>query len=177
MSGLDHELQRWVVEHRAGWLTPLFEAASWAGTWGGLWLVLGLLAAFLRSRWGVLLAAALAVAVAEAAVPALKAAVDRPRPAGGLAEAAALVPAPHSSSFPSGHATTAFAGATVLALALPRAALPACALAVAVAYSRVYLGVHYPGDVLAGAGIGCAIGAVAWLAVRRARRRLPRLGA
>lgn len=175
MSGLDHELRRWVIEHRAGWLTPLFEAATWAGTWGSVWLVLGLAVAFLRSRWGVLLAATLAVAVAEVASPAIKAVVDRPRPLGGLADPAPVIRVPGTPSFPSGHATTAFAGATVLALAVPRAALPAYLLAAAVAYSRVYLGVHYPGDILAGAVLGCALGALAWAAVRRVRRRLPRL--
>jgi membrane-associated phospholipid phosphatase len=75
---------------------------------------------------------------------------------------------PHSHSFPSGHATTSFACATVLALMIPGLALPVFVLAAAVAWSRVYVGVHFPLDVLAGAVLGVAIG----LSVARA---LPRL--
>jgi undecaprenyl-diphosphatase len=82
----------------------------------------------------------------------------------------ALVTRPHSHSFPSGHATTSFACATVLALALPRLAVPLLVLAAAVAWSRVYVGVHYPLDVLAGAALGALIGAAVPRFARRIRR-------
>jgi undecaprenyl-diphosphatase len=65
---------------------------------------------------------------------------------------------PTDWSFPSGHAATSFAGATMLAHFLPRQRLLLYALAVAIAYSRVYVGVHYPVDVLAGAALGTAVG-------------------
>jgi membrane-associated phospholipid phosphatase len=65
-----------------------------------------------------------------------------------------LIRTPTSSSFPSGHASSAFAFATATALEYPPAAVPVGALAVGVAYSRVHTGVHYPGDVLAGAALG-----------------------
>lgn len=167
MTGLDHHLRHWVITHRAGALTPLFEAATWAGSWGLAWLVLGLAVALWRSRWSPLLGAVLAVALAEAAAAVLKVLIDRPRPHSGLADPPAEVRIPHTSSFPSGHSTTAFAGATVLALAWPRAAVPLYLLAAAVAYSRVYLGVHYPADAVAGALLGLALGALAWAAARR----------
>lgn len=77
---------------------------------------------------------------------------------------------PGTPSFPSGHATVSFACATVLAVALPRLAIPLYLLAAAIAWSRVVVGVHYPLDVLVGALLGTAIG----LLVTTALRRLPR---
>ena len=67
------------------------------------------------------------------------------------------VPMPHSRSFPSGHSAAAFAFATGVGAVLPGAAIPLRALAVTVAYSRVHTGVHYPGDVIAGALTGVTL--------------------
>ena len=64
---------------------------------------------------------------------------------------------PTSSSFPSGHAASAFAFATAASAELPQASLPLYGLATIVGYSRVHVGVHYPSDVLTGAVLGSAI--------------------
>jgi len=68
------------------------------------------------------------------------------------------VPLPRSSSFPSGHAASAFAFAVGAGAELPAARWPLLALATAVGYSRVHTGVHYPGDVVAGALVGIGAG-------------------
>ena len=68
---------------------------------------------------------------------------------------------------PSGHAATAAAGAVALGMLVPRARLAAYALALAICVSRVYLGVHFAGDVVAGALLGATIAAVVVDAGRR----------
>ena len=71
-----------------------------------------------------------------------------------------------SPSFPSGHTTDAFALATALSIAYPKwyVIIPAYLWAFAVGYSRIYLGVHYPSDVLAGAVIGVCSAAICFVA-------------
>ncbi len=64
---------------------------------------------------------------------------------------------PSSTSFPSGHTATAFAFATAVGRVHPQAAIPIRGLAALVAYSRVHTGVHYPGDVVAGALAGTTL--------------------
>jgi undecaprenyl-diphosphatase len=103
----------------------------------------------------------------------LKQALGRERPSEVYALPKPLVHAPHDGSFPSGHATVSFACATLLAFYAPRAAPAFFLLAAAIAWSRVYVGVHYPLDVLGGAVLGVLIAiALRWLV--RVPRRSPR---
>ena len=80
---------------------------------------------------------------------------------------------PDSSSFPSGHSASAAAFATGVALESPALGVPIAALAGAVCLSRVYTGVHYPFDVLAGVGLGVACGFAAKPLTRALSRVLP----
>ena len=81
---------------------------------------------------------------------------------------------PFTSSFPSGHAASAAAFATGVALESPRWGAAVAPLAAAVAFSRVYTGVHYPSDVLAGSAIGvCAALAVRGIAPTRSQLPAP----
>jgi undecaprenyl-diphosphatase len=76
---------------------------------------------------------------------------------------------PRSTSWPSGHAASAFAFAAGVGAAWPAAGAPLSVLASLVAYSRVHTGVHYPSDVIAGTASGVALAPVAVAAVTRAR--------
>jgi undecaprenyl-diphosphatase len=81
----------------------------------------------------------------------------RPDRAGARVPLIRHVPMPASRSFPSGHTAAAVAFAAGVGRVLPTARFPLYALAAAVGYSRVHTGVHYPGDVLAGAGLGLVV--------------------
>ncbi len=87
-----------------------------------------------------------------------------------------LIVIPHSHSFPSGHTATAFAGATVLSWLEPRAAPAFYVLAAAIAYSRLYVGVHFPLDVVGGLAIGLATALLLLAAARRRSGRSLRRG-
>ena len=123
-------------------------------------------------RWGVLLLTFVAVALADWTSMAIRALVDRPRPPLRYPEPKTLVPLPHDGSFPSGHAATSFAAATMLSFAFPAFAPALLILAAAVAFSRVYVGVHYPLDVIGGAALGVLV-ATALRRLVRVQRRSP----
>lgn len=143
-------------------MTTAVSRFSHLGEYGRIWIAIGLAGALLdrprRSGWR---AALVRLVLAYAAGVAIKNVVRRPRPApprGGH-----VITTPTQLSFPSSHSTTAFAAATayrpLVAAALgessARVLLP---LAAAMSLSRLYLGVHYPSDIVAGAALGAALG-------------------
>ena len=79
-----------------------------------------------------------------------------------------LVEKPHSFSFPSGHTSTSLGSATPLLIkANKKWGIPVFIIAVLVGFSRVYIHVHYPTDVIAGAIVGLIGGVIAWLLVEK----------
>ena len=141
---------------------PALDAAmsrlSRAADYSRLWIAAGALLALLRGERGrrAVVEGFVAVGVTATIVNvAMKPLSRRPRPERDVL-LARHVPMPVSLSFPSGHAASAFAFATGVAGTEPRAGIVLRALAAGVAYSRVHTGVHFPGDVIAGAAVGVA---------------------
>jgi undecaprenyl-diphosphatase len=167
----EKHLEHWIVAHRVGWLDWFFIALSWIGSLGAVWLVIALVVALTWRRPAILLMVVAADVAASLLSDLGKALIPRHRPYEHQ-----LGPPSSTHSFPSGHAATSFACATVLAHYVPRLRVPLYALAALIAFSRVYNGMHYPTDVLAGAILGVLVG-LAVLAVGRrapAPRALPR---
>jgi undecaprenyl-diphosphatase len=171
VAELDRDLFTWVVEHRAAPFDWLFVGLSAIGQAAIVWIVLAPFLAFWARKPVVFttLVTAATVWTADLLTVGLKAGFDRERPYEVVPSADPLLRWDVSSSLPSGHAATSAAGAFILAYLIGRGGLALALLAVAISFSRVYVGVHYPLDVLAGAVVGLAVGVAAAALVRRLR--------
>lgn len=165
---------RWVfdVVARRHWpgadrvLPRLGRAANHGLFWGGAAATIAVLGSARARKAAVRGAASLALASATINTVG-KWSVRRPRPMlDGVPAARQLTTQPRTTSFPSGHSASAFAFTAGVALEHPLWGAALAPVAVSVAFSRVYTGVHYPSDVLAGAALGVAAG----LVVRRFTR-------
>jgi undecaprenyl-diphosphatase len=169
---VDLVIRTWIVLHRLPFLTGLMWGLSAVGRGGLVWLLIAAgLTAMKRLRpreWGQLALAILVTSVVTDA--ALQPVIGRERPFVRLRDAPVIGARPTSGSFPSGHTANAFAGAVVLSRFAASPALGWWVLAGAIAYSRLYLGVHYPSDVVAGAVVGIACAVTTLAAVRRMSR-------
>lgn len=146
----------WIQETlQCGFTDWFFPTVTTLGDKGLIWLTIA--AAMLISRkyrkWGVAMVCALAV-TALAGEVILKHLIQRPRPFTEIAGLELLILPPSSYSFPSGHSASSFTAATVLLLCRKRFGIPALILASLIAFSRMFLFVHYPTDVLAGICLG-----------------------
>ena len=148
-------------------LTRILEFTTDLGNMGFIWVVPALLLLFKKKTRplgiAVLTALVLSLLITNSV---LKNLIKEARPFVTYPEIIPLVTHVSASSyaFPSGHASASFAAAPLFFHYLPKKfGIPALILAFLVSFSRLYLGVHYPLDVLAGVviGLGCA-----WLAVK-----------
>ena len=157
---LDFAAFQWLRTHHTPLLDVLMAGLSDIARGGVIWIALAVLIAFLyRSRWPgvvhVLLAIGLAFLLTDHIA---KPFFNRSRPFESYADSRVYGFRPTTRSFPSGHAASAIAGVCALVSMAPEARGIFWAFALLVAFSRVYLGVHYPADVFAGAVLGLAIG-------------------
>jgi undecaprenyl-diphosphatase len=175
LVSLDDRLAVWIATHRYKPLDEVFVRLGTIEKLGLVWIVLAFVLSLLARRGfpaavGFAVLVAVVTFAADAASFGVKDLVHRTRPFDAHPQIHPLYVV-HSSSFPAGHAATAFAGATLLSYVVPRAVPLFVLLAAAIGFSRVYVGVHYPGDVLGGALIGVLCGGVAIFALQAARAR------
>ncbi len=161
----DAVVRGWLTAWHPWWLDVLMASLSILSTGGVLWLLIGGVQAARRrlplTRYWQLFLAVLAAWLASDAI--VKPLVHRPRPFvahPGLVRI--LGNPPGGTSFPSAHTAAAFAAAWVLAELFPAGRALFWTLAVLVALARVYVGAHYPLDVIGGALLGVAIG---WIVI------------
>ena len=157
---LDQSILYWIHDNLScGLLDVLMPKLTLLGSGGAIWLLAAAIMLCTKKycRQGVILLAGLAVGVLVGNV-CLKNLVARPRPCWLDDSVKLLIPIPTDYSFPSGHALSSVIGATVLTKTNRRFGWAAIPLAAIIAFSRLYLFVHYPSDILAGSVLGAAIG-------------------
>ena len=155
------------------WRTRVAKVFTYAGD-GRSWAIAGVALTATGRQTGALLALRIGVGSTLGALAAqvLKRTLNRARPTRAIAGFQALAEDPDAFSFPSGHTAAAVAFATGAGREWPIVGIPLHGLAALVGYSRVHTGVHYPGDVVAGALIGAVVADLVGVPVDR--RRSPR---
>ena len=167
---LDASLLLWIQENlRVSWLTPFFKQITKLGNVGWFWIFLTVILLLIpkQRRTGAMCAASLVGSVVVNNLF-LKNVVARTRPYEVVEGLTRLIEKQSDYSFPSGH-TASFAAAVILFLQLPKKIQDTGThISGADRFSRLYLGVHYPTDVLAGAVSGTLIAlAVHWIFERK----------
>lgn len=173
---VDNRILDFITEHLH---TPFGDAVMPAitslGNLGIFWILLAVVLLFLP-KWrkaGFQMLAGMALAVLVGSLI-LKPLIARERPFSANEYLNLLITAPKDFSFPSGHTSSSFAAATVLFRRNKGAGAAAAVLAALIAFSRMYLYVHYPSDILAGLLLGIASGAVGTLLVNAVWRKWKR---
>lgn len=164
----------WIQNHlRANFLTPLMQLITALGNGGAFWIVLTVLLLLFKNtrKAGICCALALLLDLLVVNI-AIKPLVARIRPYQVLEKITVLTNLPGDYSFPSGHSAASFAAAWALWRTWGgKRGAGALILAACIALSRLYVGVHYPTDVLFGAAIGLAVAEVAVRILRALSQR------
>ena len=159
----------WIQAHlRCGALDAVLPWISWTANHGEVWILLAAVLLILRRqrRYGAAVACGLALDLVACNLV-LKPLIGRVRPFAVSPEVTLLIPPPGDASFPSGHTAASFAAVFALRTAGSPLWKPALVWAVLIAFSRLYLYVHWPSDVLGGALLGAAVG---WAGAKLAAR-------
>ena len=153
LQELDRNILIWIQEHlRTEFLTPFWKAITSLGDAGWFWIALGVLFLCFKKTRKTGITALLSLGIGFLITNlCLKNMIARPRPFDIYAQILPLIERPTDYSFPSGHTCASFACALVCFRMLPKKfGVCTVILAAMIAFSRMYLGVHYPGDVLGG---------------------------
>lgn len=157
---LDGNILLWIQEYiRNDFLTPIFKFITSLGDEGYVWIAIAIILLFVKKyrKVGVMVGASLLGSLVFNNMI-VKNIVARPRPYRMIETLSILIPEPGEYSFPSGHTSSSFAAGVVLYLMLPKKyGVPAMILAFLIGISRLYVGVHYPTDVLGGMVMGTLI--------------------
>ena len=154
----------WLQQFHNPVLDALAVFLNYAGEHGEIWIAFTLILLLCRRTRKAGLAMAIAlVSYLVAGDFILKPLFARPRPCDVNTAVTILVKRPHGHSFPSGHTASAFAAAFALWRQDRKLGFPALILAVFIAFTRLYLYVHFPTDILGGVVLGLALGALASL--------------
>ncbi len=161
---MDGEILLWIQEYiRNPILTPMMKVITALGDGGIFWILVAILCLCMGKtrRAGATIGLALLFSlIVNNGI--LKNAVARIRPYEVVEGLQCLVGRAVDFSFPSGHSGSSFAAATVIAYLFPKKyGIPAVVLAALIAFSRVYVGIHYPTDVLVGILDGILLGGLA----------------
>lgn len=164
----DERALMWIAQNiRCALLDPFMKLYTQLGNTGMLFIVLGLLMLLFKPTRKAGFSALCAMLIGLVVVNfTIKPLVSRPRPWLVMENFANLVPEKDPNSFPSGHTNSAFAFALAVCVAAPKRwmKITAVCMAAVMGLSRLYVGVHFPSDVLAGAVIGSLCGlAGAWV--------------
>ncbi len=168
MNGFEASILVWIQENLRGVLDGFWIAVTSLGDKGWFWIAIGVaLLLFKKTRIvGVTMLISLMINGLLTNVI-LKDFFARPRPFNVNPELVTLIHKPSSFSFPSGHTSVSFAGALVLFKMLPKkAGIPAVILAAMIGFSRMYVGVHYPTDILGGIVVGVIASTAAYYFVQ-----------
>ena len=174
---LDGQILLWIQELRTDWLTAFFTTVTHLGDGGILWILAGVVLLIPKKtrKAGIAVLAALVLSALVVNLL-LKPIVARIRPYEVVEGLRLLVDPAHDHSFPSGHSSSSMAAATAMFKALPhRMRLlrwGVMVLGVLICISRLYIGIHYPTDILCGAALGVLFGIIGWrIAFLRPRLR------
>ena len=173
IQNLDWAILNWIAEtFQCQFLDsfmPIFTAIC---NHGEIWILIGLILLLPKKYriYGIILLIGLLMSLLICNMG-LKHLVMRPRPSWLNPEYILLIANPTDYSFPSGHTTSSFVAATILTLTNRKFGYWAIPLAILLAFSRLYLYVHFPSDILAGVIIGTAIGLVTFFVMRKIFRR------
>jgi len=160
LQNLDWSVLHWIQDtFTCGFFDFIMPKISMTGDLGAIWLITAFIMLFSKKyrKCGILLVAGLGLCFLIGNL-CLKPLVARSRPCWLDPGVKLLIPNETDYSFPSGHTLSSFAAATILGIRNKKFAVPAFILAGLIAFSRLYLYVHFPSDVLSGIVIGILIG-------------------